>query len=625
VNSGTIETEGDYSYGMYAYDASTALNESSESIETWGDYSHGMVAGSESTITNTGSVTTHGDHAYGMEAFSLAIADNSGTVTTYGEGSHGMVLDTLGIGTNSGTITTRGADADAVNMLASTFTNSGTLDSLYGNAVTASGTSEVTLNDGTVLAGSHTLQGDVDSTLLVDMTEALSAQVAGFGYFYKKGSGWMTVEDGSVAWSTYLEGGTLEIERGSQFMSLGYFQDPGTTLYMTADPVVTPLYVEAIADISGLHVVDLGGATLPGVYTYIDAGSYIDNFDTEFANFDTVYDPYMPAWFSEGGREYYRGMIGYAFSEQALGLVSAIQDWSLLRWVMGNHLADVADGLVDLEDGTRHFHFHGLYGQTERDPAGDSPAGFDATQSGVSLGFDQKVNEQTAWGLYAGYTKNDLEITHVASAASDWENQESWHFGGYLLYRTGNWILADTLTYRATEHETWRNQMDGAATGDFDSWSITNDFRAGYVIREIDENSNWEIVPEIGFNFGYLNRDGYTEKNGFTYDDFDTTVWESVLGVRFRGEFARDDGSKWVPQLRLSWVHLLSGDDVTVAQGWGGDWHTYTEALDDDAIVVDLGVSLYTAGDTEFSLSYNGRFSDNSESHGAWLRVMTKF
>lgn len=649
-NDGSIVTHGNSAYGMHALGGSTALNTAMDSIETWGESAYGMAAFDNSTALNTGSITTHGDKAIGMYAHISSYATNSGFITTYGaeafgmradegsslwnygniltegDGAHGMDVVESSDAFNAGTITTRGLDAHAVRVdNGGVFTNSGTLDSLNGYAVAATGHSQVTLNDGTVLAGSHVLSGDADSSLWVDMSEALSAQVAGFGFFYKQGSGWMTLEDGSIAWSTSLEDGTLEIAEGTQFKTMGYEQFPDGTLYMTADPVLTPLYVETEAEIAGLHVVDGSGAALPGIYTYIDAGSYIDNFDTEFVNFDPVYDPYMPQWFSEGGREYYRGMIAYAFSEQALGLVSAIQDWSLLRWVMGNHLADVSAGLYDLSDGKRHFHFHGLYGKTERDPAGDSPAGFDATQSGVSLGFDQRVNDRTVWGLYAGYTKNDLDITRVAPAASDWENQESWHFGGYVSYRTGNWILTDALTYRTTDHETWRNQLGGAATADFDSWSITNDFRAGYVIREIGPDSNWEIVPEIGFNFGHLSRDGYTEKNGFTYRDFDTTVWESVLGVRFRGEFARDDGSRWVPQLRLSWVHLLSGDDVTVAQGWGGDWHTYTEVLDDDAFVVDLGVSLFTAGNTEFSLSYNGRFSDNSESHGAWLRIMMKF
>jgi len=561
-----------------------------------------------------------------MEAYSLAIADNSGSVTTYGEGSYGMVLDMDSTGTNSGTITTRGEESHAAYVYDnSVFTNTGTLDSLQGNAVTAYSNSQVWLMDGTVLANSHTLLGDETSSLDVLMSQPLSAQVVGFGHFTKAGTGWMTLEDGSWAWNTHLAGGTLEIEEGTQFWTGTYLQDPGTTLYMYADADTVPLVVSDDATMSGSLVIDGAQVMMPGLYTYIDAGSYIDNFETGFTNFDPLFDPYMPQWFSEGGREYYRGMIGYSFSEQALGLVSAIQDWSLLRWVMGNHLSDVAGGLVDLDDGARHYHFQGLYGKTERDPAGDSPAGFDAEQTGVSIGFDQKVNEQTAWGLYGGYTKNKLDITHVYPAKNDWEEQESWHLGGYLMHRTGSWILTDTLTYRATDHETYRKQVNGDATGDFDSWSITNDFRAGYLLREIGEESEWEIVPEFGFNFGYIQRDGYTEKNGFEYDDFDTTVWEGVLGVRFRGEFEREDGSKWVPSLRLSWVHLLDGDDVTVHQGWYGDWHSYTEELDDDYFVVDLGVSLYTAGETEISLNYNGRFSDNSEFHGAWLRFMKRF
>ncbi|RXM13376.1 hypothetical protein EO238_28770, partial [Citrobacter sp. AAK_AS5] len=79
----------------------------------------------------------------------------------------------------------------------------------------------MTLNDGTVLAGSHTLSGGGDASLWVDMSEALSAQVAGFGFFYKQGSGRLTLEDGSWAWSTYLENGTLEIAAGTQFDTMG--------------------------------------------------------------------------------------------------------------------------------------------------------------------------------------------------------------------------------------------------------------------------------------------------------------------------------------------------------------------------------------------------------------------
>jgi len=590
-----------------------------------------MYAHIGSYAENSGSVTTTGDRAMGMRADETSTLLNSGTIVTSGEGSHGMEVVENSHGTNTGTITATGAGAHAARVdNGGVFTNSGTLDSLQGYAVSATNGSQVWLLDGTILAGSHVLAGDETSSLDVVMNELsvspdISAQVVGFGHFTKAGTGWMTLEDGSWAWNTHLAAGTLEIEEGTQFWTGTYLQDAGSNLYMFADPVVVPLVVSDDADISGTVTIDGSRVYLPGVYTYIDAGSYVDNFDTAFVNMDPLYDPYQPVWFSEGGREYYKGMIGYSFSEQALGMVAAIHDWSLLRWTMANHMADVADGLVDLEDGARHFHFQGLYGKTERDPAGDSPAGFDATQSGVSLGFDQKVDSQTSWGLYAGYTKNEMDITHVLPAAEDWENQETWHFGGYVLYRAGNWILTDSLTYRKTDHESFRRQINENATGDFESWSITNDFRAGYVAKDIDENSNWQVVPEVGFNYGHINRDGYEEENGFTYGDFDATVWEGVLGVRFRGEFAREDGSKWVPQARVSWVHLLSGDDITLTQDWYGDTHEYTELLDDDYFVVDLGFALYTAGDTEISLNYNGRFSDNSEFHGAWLRFRMGF
>jgi len=532
---------------------------------------------------------------------------------------------------NTGTITTLGAGSHAAKVSGSAFVNAGTLDSAQGNAVQAENGSLVTLLDGTALAGSRVLADDGTSTLAVLMDGNLAAQVDGFGNLVKAGEGTFLLESGSSAGNTLNLQGTLEIENASRFVTGNFAQMPGAALYLYANPAsatdfnAIPLWVEGDAFIRGGLTIDMANAaSLPGIYTFIRAENYDADFETSFVNLDPLFTPYGPQWLT-GGSWLYTSMVGYSFSESALGLVSAIQDWSLLRWVMGNHMADVAGGLVDLEDGARHYHFQGLYGKTERDPAGDSQAGFDAEQSGVSIGFDQKVNEQTAWGLYAGYTKNDLDITRVGPAKSDWEEQESWHLGGYLMHRTGDWILTNALTYRATDHETFRKQMNGDATADFDSWSITNDFRVGNVVKEIGDGSNWEVVPEFGFNFGYINRDGYSEKNGFDYDDFDTTVWEGVLGIRFRGEFEQENGSKWVPNMRLSWVHMLSGDDVTVSQGWYGDWHRFTEELDDDYFVVDLGVSLFTAGDAQISLNYNGRFGDNSDFHGAWLRFMKTF
>lgn len=123
---------------------------------------------------------------------------------------------------------------------------------------------------------------------------------------------------------------------------------------------------------------------------------------------------------------------------------------------------------------------------------------------------------------------------------------------------------------------------------------------------------------------GYFNRDGYKETNGYTYDDYDTTVTEGIIGVRFKGEFVSKDGSRFSPYMRLSYVNVLSGDDVTIDEIRYGNKSLFTEKFDDDYFAADLGMTLYTAGNFDMSLNYNGRFGDDSDSHGGWLRLEWK-
>jgi outer membrane autotransporter protein len=635
-NWGDITTNGAAAYGMLAFDASEIYNYGADSIVTWGDGSHGMMAETDSYAYNDGSIITHGAGSYGMYALDASSADNYGMVVTSGAGSHAMVISGDSYGYNEGLLEASGAGSDAARVITSDFVNAGWLDSLEGNAVTAMDNSHVTMLDGSMLVNSHTLAGDDTSQLLVSMDiptqmQPFSAQVQGFEFFTKQGAGWMTLEEDSYVYGhTSNEGGTLEIWPLSQFVTDSYYQSAGAMLYVYMNPDSyleldeIPLWVENDADISGTLTIDGSTATLPGFYTFIRADTYYDDFETQFVNLSPYYLPYGPIWL-EGDSWHYTSLLGYSFSEAALGLVSAIDDWSMLRWVMANHLQDVADSINDMEVGETKIHARVLAGQTKRDPSGEFSAGFDSTQKGLSIGIDKKSSPDTVWGLYAGYTEKEMDFTSVPMAASDWENQDTWHLGGYISKRTGNWILSNTLTYRSTDHDTYRKQAGGDATAAFDSWAVTNDIRFGYVAKEIGEGSNWQIIPEVGLNVGYFERDGYSEKNGFTYGKFDTTVVESVLGIRLKGEYQKEDGSTFSPQFRLAWVHVLSGEGITIDQSWGGDTKWFTENLDDDYFVADLGLSLYNKNNMDISLNYNGRFSDSSTSHGGWLRLQWRY
>ena len=633
-SSGTITTYGIGAYGMSAESGSTATNNGR--IETNGIGAYGMHAAWDSaTATNnsSGTITTYGNWAYGISVNSGAIATNEsgGTITTHGEEAYGMYADNNSTATNNGTITVTGEGADAVYVENSTFTNKGTLDSLYGNAIT-SANSTVNLEDGTKLPNSHNIVGDDGSTLNVNMAEDLAA-VINFGTLNKEGNGALTLEGGSFADTTNNNAGTLKIAPDTTFETNSYAQTVEAKLHLyvpSNSDVGLPLKINneggAAAQFDGNVTIDYSSQPLPGMYKYIYvAGEREGDFGSvSYVNpSKAIYTVYKPQWV-KGNSWYYTGLVGYSFSEQALGLVSAIEDWSLLRWIMANHLQDVASEMDNLEAGKKVYYAHFLSSKTDRDPSGGSPLGYESDTRGISFGFDKKTDEKTVWGIYAGYTEKDIDFTDVAPASADWEEQDSWHIGAYMSKRFDKWIISDTLTYRSTDHDSFRRQKDGDARASFDSWAVTNDIRAGYVVKEIGKDSHWEIVPEVGLNVGYFNRDGYKETNGYTYDDYDTTVTEGVIGVRFKGEFVSKDGSRFSPYLRLSYVNVLSGDDVTIDQSWYGNKSWYTEKLDDDYFAADLGMTLYSAGNFDMSLNYNGRFGDDSESHGGWLRLEWK-
>ena len=639
INIGSIITSGHGAVGVKAKNDSFGL--SVGSIITSGHGAHGMYAEDESVVVNTGLglVTTTGNHSAGMRAQSDSEALNEGLIITFGRASHGMLLGDGSFGKNSGAILTFGPDSDAVRLYDSKFVNRGILGSFGdgGYALSAFDDSFAILLDGTVLAGSHTLWGDDTSRLLVRMddptqTDPFSAQVQGFDLFTKRGTGWMTLEEGSfVDGHTAHKGGTLEIESQTQFTTNTYSQSLGSTLYVYMNPGSytdndeIPLWVEGDADIRGMLTIDASTGSMPGFYTYIRANDYgTSNFETEFVNKDPLFTYYMPQWI-EVSSWHYTSMVGYSFSHAALGMVAAIDDWSLLRYAMANHLNDVADCMKQLEVGEKKIHAQVLAGQTKRDPSSATSAGFDSTQKGISLGFDKKQDDSTLWGLYVGYTEKDIDFTGLPMVYADWESQDTWHFGAYISKRWDKWILSDTLTYRRASHDTFRKQVGGDARASFDSWAVTNDLRLGYVAKEIGEGSHWQVIPEVGLNVGYINRGGYTEDNGFTYGDFSHTVVESVVGIRFKGEYLRGDGSTFIPQLRLGWAHILSGEDITIEQSWGGTTYSFTESLDRDYLVADLGLSLCKYGNMDLSLNYGGRFGSNSTTHGGWLRLEWKF
>ncbi|MFP4482806.1 MAG: autotransporter domain-containing protein [Thermovirgaceae bacterium] len=654
VNSGTIMTEGTGSPGILAKEASTALN--SGAIVTSGSDAPGMAAFAGSKITNTELVETSGANSYGLIAANASSLSNSGSITTYGEAANAIVLADGSTGNNAGVIKTQGKSAcgmhilegsegensgeihvsghlgDAVRVTAGRFVNTGTLSSLNGSALTAENGSSVELLDGTDLRNSTILKGDATSSLLVDMNTDITAELQNFGRFTKAGTGTMLLQGHSSCGDTLVKEGTLKLDQNGRFVTETYTQTPDATLFLYAGcgsgeniSACIPLWVENTANLDGDVAIDVSQVSNPGFFECIRASDVKGRFDKISCTGASPYlDFYRPRWI-EGGSLHFTGMAGYSFSEQALGIAAAIDGWSVFRHFAANRLHSAEEGSAMTHEDKTSIYCDFLVDESRRDSFYSRRAGFNSETKGLLFGTEKGSREATKWGLLAGYTEREIDFTGPCQVAADWEKQDTWHIGGYYSRRIGNWVLADALAFHSTAHESYRKQAGHDAKGKFSSRAVTNDIRAMYAPQSETTGRGWRIVPEVGLNTGYFIRDGYEEAKGFTYGDFETTIAESLLGVRLIKESVIDEGIRLNTQLRLAWIHNLSGSDIIIDRSWGGDTRWYTETLDEDRFSVEFLLSARCGSNLDISLSYEGLCSDRFESHGGRLTLQWFF
>ncbi|MBO8154809.1 hypothetical protein, partial [Thermovirga sp.] len=322
-----ITTYGQNALGMFGTYSAQLFNLSSETIETWGDGASGMVVSNDSYGENTGRIITHGNEAHGLVAYdsSSIINKESGEIITYGERSYGMYIYGNSTGSNSGKIAVYGKDSHAVVVEEGSFYNLGELYSEQGAAVVATKGSSIILGEGTTLSGSNLLVGDGTSNIEVNVEDSISACISGFGSFTKDGKGSLLLEGNSFASNSYNNAGTLIITEGSQFFTNNYFQGPNATLKIVAGSTA-PSFSADKAILDGKINIDISNLPAPGDFEFITVDSLDGNFASVTFEDETGHLLLLsPEWVYKYGKWHYRSAVTYSFSEQALGLVAAIE------------------------------------------------------------------------------------------------------------------------------------------------------------------------------------------------------------------------------------------------------------------------------------------------------------
>ncbi|MBU4087073.1 MAG: autotransporter domain-containing protein [Nanoarchaeota archaeon] len=645
TNSGSVTTNGEWGVGITAYYNSTVAN--SGYIITQGERATGIFvvggdgfsAAGHSTAVNSGSVTTYGDFAWGCYASLNGSVTSSGSVTTHGERATGMLAEKNSSVTNSGSVTTFGTEAHGIRVGTdghSTATNSGVIGA-YGtnsHAVLADATSVVVLETGTQILAGDVYSADVSNRLDLAGSGIADFDITGnWGQIHKTRAGtWTLAKNLAVSNDLFLDSGTLALAPGVLLAVGGnYTQAPGTRLVIAVDSSnAVSVTVAATAAIAGTLEVELSGTALghdqvllnatggiTGSYTAVASTNPHFSFTTTTATQVLLTAPaFTPQWDNSAlGLTVVMGACHQAFmgvpGHRTAGLLAQksqqpqevlVASAGPLTGIMGKYQEDKPNGI----------YIQPLYSYSRRDPFASAP-GYKAEMKGLEIGADTLVTKNFLAGVFAGYAANSIDFNGLAFVGNDVEGQQMYTLGGYGGYRLGNWMVSDILSVTHTDHNSLRNAgLNQTARANYDSQMLGSRLLASYTCPRV---FGWEVVPELGLNAIYLNRDSFSETgavNAVRTDNFSEFFVESVAGVRLLGSYQYGEIAL-APYLCLAWARDLGGNDITTRQYLAATSAQITQKNDDNRLDADLGIAL-KKGDTTFTLAYAGSFSEHGES-----------
>jgi len=136
------------------------------------------------------------------------------------------------------------------------------------------------------------------------------------------------------------------------------------------------------------------------------------------------------------------------------------------------------------------------------------------------------------------------------------------------------------------------------------------------------------VTPFAAVQFAELWQNGFTETNpvpagaadplGLTFDSKSVTSLPTFLGAQFDTRFAFGNGMALSPYARLSWVHEFYPNraiDASFIALSGAAFMVDGPRASTDALRVDAGAKLAIGPNAWMFASFDGEFSDRSQSY----------
>ncbi|MBH2879785.1 autotransporter domain-containing protein [Serratia marcescens] len=252
----------------------------------------------------------------------------------------------------------------------------------------------------------------------------------------------------------------------------------------------------------------------------------------------------------------------------------------------------------------------GVWGQTfsswGRNSGNDNVGKLDGNTTGFLLGADRKLADHNVRiGGYFGYSRGDYDVDSRRSKA----DTDNYHLGLYAAGQQDAFSLRGALGYTWHKIEGKRNVdfsgFSDRLKSDYDANSLLAFTEAGYRFGQPEMN----VEPFINLSYIRLHTDSFQESGGaaaLSVRNETMNTFYSTLGVRGVTELPKNVslyGS-------LGWQHAYGDKNTSSRMAFAGSdaFVTQGQAVDDNVMVGDIGVSVKLSRAATLDVGYQGQF-----------------
>lgn len=252
----------------------------------------------------------------------------------------------------------------------------------------------------------------------------------------------------------------------------------------------------------------------------------------------------------------------------------------------------------------------GVWGQTfsswGRNSGNGNVGKLDGNTTGFLLGADRKLADRNVRiGGYFGYSRGDYDVDSRRSKA----DTDNYHLGLYAAGQQDAFSLRGALGYTWHKIEGKRNVdfsgFSDRLKSDYDANSLLAFTEAGYRFGQPEMN----VEPFINLSYIHLHTDSFQESGGaaaLSVRNETMDTFYSTLGVRGVTELPKNVslyGS-------LGWQHAYGDKNTSSRMAFAGSdaFVTQGQAVDDNVMVGDIGVSVKLSRAATLDVGYQGQF-----------------